>query len=77
VPALGNLHIQRTWAGVNPMIDLLSVLGELGSPAAGVFVAVPGDAGYTLGPYCARLLADHMLGKTPDYSIAAFSPTRF
>ncbi len=70
------LRLMRSWAGINPMVDLLSVLGEVDS-LPGVFVAVPGDAGYTLGPYCARLLVDSMSGSSSDYSLADFSPTRF
>ena len=76
VPAITELHVTRTWAGTNTLIDLLSVLGEVeGLP--GVFVAVPGDAGYTLGPYCARLVVEQMSGRSPDYSLECFSPGRF
>jgi glycine/D-amino acid oxidase-like deaminating enzyme len=76
VPAISSLRLLRTWAGINPMVDLLSVIGEVPT-SAGLHVALPGDAGYTLGPYCARLLVDAMLGKSPDYSLAPFSPMRF
>ena len=53
VPAIGGLRVQRTWAGVNTLVDLVSVLGPVES-LPGVYFAVPGDAGFTLGPYCAR-----------------------
>ncbi len=76
VPAIGGLRLLRTWAGINPVADLLSVLGEV-RRSPGLFVAVPGDAGYTLGPFCARLLADNLLGKPAKYSLDAFSPARF
>lgn len=76
VPEVGGLRVVRSWAGINPRADLLSVLGE--APASpGVFVAVPGDAGYTLGPYCARLVADLMAGRPPDFPLAPFSASRF
>jgi glycine/D-amino acid oxidase-like deaminating enzyme len=76
VPRLSGLRLLRTWAGVNPLVDLLSVLGEL--PAEpGVFVAVPGDCGYTLGPICARLVADEMLDLPARYPLEAFRPSRF
>jgi glycine/D-amino acid oxidase-like deaminating enzyme len=76
VPRVGSLRVTRSWAGINPMVDLLSVLGEVDS-MPGVFVAVPGDAGYTLGPYCARLLVDRMSGNSSDFPLTDFSPTRF
>ncbi|MBT8079886.1 MAG: FAD-binding oxidoreductase [Gammaproteobacteria bacterium] len=76
VPRLAGLQVLRCWAGVNPTIDLLSVLGEVTS-LPGVFIAVPGDAGYTLGPYCARLLVDSMYGRRPDFPLENFSPMRF
>ena len=76
VPDLGNLRLQRTWAGVNTLVDLISVLGPVDS-MPGLYFAVPGDAGFTLGPYCARLVVDVMLGRSPDYPLRAFSPNRF
>jgi glycine/D-amino acid oxidase-like deaminating enzyme len=76
VPRVGSLQVTRSWAGINPMVDLLSVLGEVDS-LPGIFVAVPGDAGYTLGPYCARLLVDRMSGISGDFPLTDFSPTRF
>lgn len=43
----------------------------------GLYFAIPGDAGYTLGSLTVRLVADAMLGRTPELPIAEFSPTRF
>lgn len=76
VPGIGDLKLLRTWAGVNPLVDLLSVLGEL-PDVRGAFVAVPGDAGYTLGPVCARLVADRMLDLPERYPLEPFEPRRF
>ena len=76
VPQLADVPLLRTWAGPNPLVDLLSVLGQCG-PHAGIYAAIPGDAGYTLGPYCARLLVDLMLGRTPDFPLGDLSPSRF
>ena len=76
VPDLGNLRLQRTWAGVNTLVDLVSVLGPVDA-MPGLYFAIPGDAGFTLGPYCARLVVDAMLGRSPDYPLRAFSPARF
>ncbi len=75
-PRVGGLRLLRTWAGVNPLVDLLSVLGELPG-SGGLFVAVPGDCGYTLGPICARLVADLMLDRPSRYPLEAFAPQRF
>ena len=76
VPELEKLRIQRAWAGVNTMVDLLSVLGPVDA-MPGLHFAVPGDAGFTLGPYCAKLVVDTMLERQPDYPLDAFSPHRF
>ncbi|WP_353200043.1 FAD-binding oxidoreductase [Sandarakinorhabdus sp.] len=76
VPQIGNLRIIRTWAGINTTVDGMGVLGEV--PAApGLFVAIPGDAGYTLGPLSARLVADVMLGRAPQEDIRPYRPDRF
>ncbi len=76
VPGIADLEVLRTWAGINTMVDLTSVLGEIdGLP--GIFVAIPGDAGFTLAPYCAQLVVDQMSGRSPDYSLERLSPTRF
>lgn len=76
VPRIGDIRIIRTWAGVNPTADLRSILGSVTS-LPGVYFAIPGDAGYTLGPYCARLLTELMLGRDPGFDIKPFSPMRF
>jgi glycine/D-amino acid oxidase-like deaminating enzyme len=76
VPGIRDLNIIRSWGGINTMLDLVSVLGEV-ETISGLYVAVPGDAGYTLGPYCARLVVDQMTGRTPDYPLAPFSVMRF
>ena len=75
VPALCNLQLLRTWAGINPLTDLLSVLGRVDA-VPGLYIALPGDAGYTLGPCCARLLADEMLGRPALHPLEDFSPAR-
>ena len=76
VPAIGPLRIIRTWAGINTTTDGVGILGPIdGIP--GAFVAIPGDAGYTLGPLSARLVADAVLGRRPAEDLAPFSPSRF
>jgi len=76
VPAVNALRLIRTWAGINSITDGRSVLG----PAEGIkhaFFALPGDAGYTLGPLCARLVANSMLNQPSEISIEEYSPMRF
>ncbi len=76
VPRVGDLRIIRTWAGLNTSVDGMGVLGAVpGVP--GLFVAIPGDAGYTLGPLSAQLVADVILGREPGEDISLFSPARF
>jgi glycine/D-amino acid oxidase-like deaminating enzyme len=76
VPAIGGLRIARAWAGVNTVVDGRGVLGEAAA-VPGLFIAVPGDAGYTLGPLSARLVADVVLGCPPGEDIIPYSPDRF
>jgi D-amino-acid dehydrogenase len=61
----------RTWTGLTTVCtDDLPVLGELpGLPGAYACVT---HTGYTLGPICARILADHMRGRGPAVDIAPF-----
>ena len=76
VPCIGELRVIRTWAGVNPVADMRSILGSAdGLP--GLYFAIPGDAGYTLGPFCARMLVEHMAGRDTGFPIEIFSPMRF
>jgi glycine/D-amino acid oxidase-like deaminating enzyme len=76
VPRIGNLRIIRTWAGINTSVDGMGVLGAVPS-VPGLFVAIPGDAGYTLGPLSARLVADVVLGRAPAEDIRPFQVDRF
>ena len=76
VPAIGHVRIIRTWAGMNTTIDGASVIGPL--PACDrIVIAVPGDAGYTLGPLVAKLAAAYILGTANRSEIDRYSPARF
>lgn len=76
VPRLARLRLLRTWAGVNTTCDGQCILGEVpGLP--GLFLAVPGDAGYTLGPLVARLAAAALRGRDAGFDITPFSAARF
>jgi glycine/D-amino acid oxidase-like deaminating enzyme len=76
VPRLARLRLLRTWAGVNTTTDGQCVLGAVpGHPNA--FVAVPGDAGYTLGPLVGDMAAAIMLGRDPGFDVTPFGVERF
>ncbi|MGL4438085.1 MAG: NAD(P)/FAD-dependent oxidoreductase [Bosea sp. (in: a-proteobacteria)] len=76
VPRLGSLRVIRTWAGVNTTADGQCILGAL--PGHGnVLAAVPGDAGYTLGPLVGRIAAMLAMGRDPGYDVERFTPARF
>lgn len=75
-PGIGNLRVIRTWAGLNTTGDGKSIIGPLDT-ATRVIAAVPGDAGYTLGPLVGQMAADLALGRTPAFDTAPFAPSRF
>lgn len=76
VPRLGGLSVIRTWAGVNTTADGQCIIGTIpGWPE--VVVAVPGDAGYTLGPLVGRAAAAVATGRRPDFDVSRFTPARF
>lgn len=76
VPAIGSLRVIRTWAGMNTTADGASIVGRLpGAPR--VVMAVPGDAGYTLGPLVAKAAAAIVLGAEPPFDTARYGPARF
>jgi glycine/D-amino acid oxidase-like deaminating enzyme len=76
VPPIGGLRLLRSWAGVNTTADGQCILGPLpGEPR--VHVAVPGDAGYTLGPLVAAMAAALLLGRDPGFEVARFTAARF
>ncbi|WP_420406775.1 NAD(P)/FAD-dependent oxidoreductase [Hoeflea sp.] len=76
VPAICQLRVLRTWAGMNTTLDGKSLLGSVPG-AERVILAVPGDAGYTLGPLCGRAAACLALGIEPPLDIGPFIPARF
>lgn len=76
VPALAPLRIIRCWAGNNTAIDGQGVIGPV-PDAPGLFLAIPGDAGYTLGPLTAELAVAAMLALEPEIPLAPYDPARF
>ena len=76
VPSIGKLRLYRTWGGINPITDGDSVLGNI-KEHENVFFAIPGDAGYTLGPLCAEVIVDLIDNKRNNFYNSKFSPKRF
>jgi glycine/D-amino acid oxidase-like deaminating enzyme len=75
-PQIAPLRIIRTWAGVNTSVDGKGVLGPVTS-VPGLHVAIPGDAGYTLGPLSGKMVADMVLGRDPGEDMSDYTPMRF
>lgn len=76
MPSIAQLRVIRTWAGMNTTIDGKSVIGR--APAASrIIFALPGDAGYTLGPLCGRVAAEIALGVLPALDPLPYAPDRF
>lgn len=76
VPGIAGLRVIRTWAGMNTTIDGASVIGRL-PRSERVIMAIPGDAGYTLGPLVGQTAAAIALGERPATDVERFSPQRF
>lgn len=76
VPGIGKLRIIRTWAGMNTTTDGASIIGRL-PQCQRIIMAVPGDAGYTLGPLVGQAAAAIAIGKAPSMDVGRFSPERF
>ncbi len=75
-PAISGLKVIRTWAGMNTTIDGASVIGPLPGHDR-IIMAIPGDAGYTLGPLVGQMAAALALNAQTAFDPARFSPRRF
>ena len=76
VPGIAELRLLRTWAGLNTTADGKTILGRL-PRHDNITVAVPGDAGYTLGPLIGRAAAAITLGKEAEFDVTPYRPDRF
>ncbi|MGA8622169.1 MAG: glycine oxidase ThiO [Candidatus Sulfotelmatobacter sp.] len=77
IPGLRNAKILEDWAGLRPGTpDTLPILGATATP--GYYVATGHFRdGILLAPITARLMAQVIGNKNPDYKLDAFSPARF
>jgi glycine/D-amino acid oxidase-like deaminating enzyme len=76
VPGIADLRVIRTWAGMNTTTDGASVIGRL-PQSDRIIMAIPGDAGYTLGPLVGQAAAAIALSEKPASDVERFSPQRF
>jgi glycine/D-amino acid oxidase-like deaminating enzyme len=77
VPQMAHLNLLRVWtAFITRVPDGNPVLGETpGMP--GFFQALAIPNGYTLGPLCARLVAEAVCGRSTSFDLSPWSPGRF
>lgn len=76
-PALASAPVQETWAGLRPYTDdHLPILGP--GPLPGLFLATGHFRnGILLTPITARLMAQVVLGETPEVELRPFRHDRF
>jgi glycine oxidase len=77
VPAVGQLGLARSWAGLRPASpDGLPFMGPM-PPLRNLWVSTGHfRKGVLLAPLCARLMARSILEERPDEALAPFKPTR-
>jgi glycine oxidase len=77
VPVLGQARILEAWAGLRPGTpDDLPILGATSTPGYCVATGHFRD-GILLAPVTAHVMAQVIMGASPDYDISNFSPARF
>jgi glycine/D-amino acid oxidase-like deaminating enzyme len=76
VPALGRLHLLRSWTGTTGVTaDQMPLLGEV--PEAPRFFVAAGGSAFTHGPTYARLISEAILEGRSSAPIDLYSPARF
>ena len=75
-PGLAGLRVIRSWAGLNTPVDGKATIGPV-EPGGRVHLALPGDAGYTLGPVVGRAAAAVAMGLDPPVDPTPFSVDRW
>lgn len=74
VPALAEARIARIWLGLEAeTADAMPIVGDVPG-VRDAYVVGSAHSGYTSGPFMGRILAQHMLGRTPDLPL--FEPAR-
>jgi glycine/D-amino acid oxidase-like deaminating enzyme len=75
-PGIGGLRILRTWAGYNTPVDGKATIGPTQHHTR-VHLALPGDAGYTLGPVVGQCAAALAMGFEPPTDPAPYAVSRW
>ena len=76
IPAIGSLHLIRTWTGTTGVTtDQMPLLGEV--PEAPRFYVAAGGAAFTHGPTYSRLISELILTGRTSSAIDLYSPARF
>jgi glycine oxidase len=77
IPALAQARMHEAWAGLRPGTpDDLPILGATSTP--GYFVATGHFRdGILLAPVTAFVMAQVLMGQSPEHDLSAFSPQRF
>jgi sarcosine oxidase subunit beta len=74
VPALAEARVARIWLGLEAeTADAMPIVGDVPG-VRNAYVVGSAHSGYTSGPFMGRILAQHMLGQTPDLPL--FDPAR-
>lgn len=74
VPALAEARVARIWLGLEAeTADAMPLVGDVPG-VRDAYVVGSAHSGYTSGPFMGRILAQHMLGRTPDLPL--FQPAR-
>ena len=77
VPRLSDVSLLRTWpAIVNGTADWKPIVGEV-PRVPGFYLAMFPWMGFTAGPIAAQLVAQLVLGRTPDHDLRLFSADRY
>ena len=78
LPELAKLKIAETWTGATDMTpDMLPALGEIKRfPGLHIASGLSGH-GFGLGPGVGKALANHLLGRTPQFDLVPFRFERF
>ena len=75
VPAVGESQLVRAWGGVGSGVpDGLPIVGET---AVSGFHICYAPLGFTMGPICGRIFAEHFLSGDSIVPVAPFTPNRF
>ena len=78
VPALANVPVRATWAGLRPWTeDALPILGEGEGVSGLVFATGHFRNGILLAPLTARLVGQIVRGEKPGLDVMPFHPARF